>query len=355
MIDVVPKRDVVAEKLAAHTVIQAGALVVYGGCGKIVKQRPDEIESSRRFQDRGVVTRLQFARATRGRGFVTGAGGAGIWINFENVRGTSFRPAGRVRLENGNGEFRFGVVVAREKTFRVREKGAAITSSKNPGRSLFLLVGKFTNPSDGPRTILRRRLGSGPDEMINLFIFLARQQRKQIGIFWLIAREAAGSGDYAAQRIVIGFVGGGASGAAVEHDASRNTQRVFGNVLVNGVVGKARESVNTQVNFNFSFVRVAQFQQTLGKILHFRDAEAARIMMLRRRAAFCRRFLFHRSHFEKATPTLTFRNREGDAPCPVPMVCMGWPLPQFGVPHRVQCSREQIASQLFQNSVVMPL
>ena len=37
------------------------------------------------------------------------------------------------------------------------------------------------------------------------------------------------------------------------------------------------------------------------------------------------------------------------------MVCMGWPLPQFGVPQSVQCSREQMASQLFQNSVVMPL
>src|ERR1700679_1725000 len=122
MIDVVPKPDAVAAKLATHAAIQAGALAVHGGCGKIVEQRPDEIESSRRFEDRGVVTRLQFARATRGRGFVTGAGGQGIRINFGNVRGTSFRPAGRVRLKNGNGEFRFGVVVAREKTFRVREK-----------------------------------------------------------------------------------------------------------------------------------------------------------------------------------------------------------------------------------------
>src|SRR5277367_526878 len=60
-------------------------------------------------------------------------------------------------------------------------------------------------------------------------------------------------------------------------------------------------------------------------------------------------------YLAKATPTFTFRKRVGDAPCPVPMVCMGWPLPQLGVPQRVQESREQIASQLFQNSVVMPL
>ena len=60
-------------------------------------------------------------------------------------------------------------------------------------------------------------------------------------------------------------------------------------------------------------------------------------------------------YLANATPTFIFRNREGDAPCPVPIVCIGWPLPQFGVPHSVQCSREQIASQLFQNSVVIPL
>jgi hypothetical protein len=37
------------------------------------------------------------------------------------------------------------------------------------------------------------------------------------------------------------------------------------------------------------------------------------------------------------------------------MVCIGWPLPQFGVPHSVQSSGPQIASQLDQNSVVIPL
>src|SRR6266566_3476676 len=55
-----------------------------------------------------------------------------------------------------------------------------------------------------------------------------------------------------------------------------------------------------------------------------------------------------------AVPTLTLRNLEGAAPCPVPITCCGWPLPQFGVPHSVHSSREQIASSEFQNSVVMP-
>src|ERR1700677_20396 len=41
-------------------------------------------------------------------------------------------------------------------------------------------------------------------------------------------------------------------------------------------------------------------------------------------------------YLAKATPTFMSRKRVGDAPWPVPMVCMGWPLPQLGVPQSVQ-------------------
>src|ERR1700704_6123019 len=58
--------------------------------------------------------------------------------------------------------------------------------------------------------------------------------------------------------------------------------------------------------------------------------------------------------YEYAEPTRIFRNRAGLAPCPVPTTCCGCPLPQFGVPHSVHSSREQIASIEFQNSVVIP-
>src|SRR6202162_6497144 len=61
------------------------------------------------------------------------------------------------------------------------------------------------------------------------------------------------------------------------------------------------------------------------------------------------------SYLANATPTFIFRNLDGDAPCPVPIVCIGWPLPQFGVPHNVQCSALQMASQEFQNSGGNPL
>src|SRR2546430_4420553 len=55
-----------------------------------------------------------------------------------------------------------------------------------------------------------------------------------------------------------------------------------------------------------------------------------------------------------ALPTFTLRNLAGDAPCPVPITCCGCPLPQFGVPHSVHSSREQIASMERQKSTVIP-
>ena len=41
-------------------------------------------------------------------------------------------------------------------------------------------------------------------------------------------------------------------------------------------------------------------------------------------------------YFANAMPTRILRKRAGAAPWPVPMVCMGCPLPQLGVPQSVQ-------------------
>src|SRR6185437_13958366 len=110
------------------------------------------------------------------------------------------------------------------------------------------------------------------------------------------------------------------------------------------------------------FVRLAKLEDFLRDAAQFGRAEtmlhgdrvpASR--SLRQSALPCSRFRLLGHYFERAIPTFTLRKRAGDAPCPVPIVCIGWPLPQFGVPQSVQSSREQIASQLFQNSVVIPL
>ena len=56
----------------------------------------------------------------------------------------------------------------------------------------------------------------------------------------------------------------------------------------------------------------------------------------------------------EAKPIASDHDEPWLAPWPVPITCSGWPLPQFGTPHRVQCSRPPIAAQEFQNSVEMP-
>src|SRR5438552_5656042 len=56
----------------------------------------------------------------------------------------------------------------------------------------------------------------------------------------------------------------------------------------------------------------------------------------------------------RKTPTFTLRKRAGEAPWPVPITCIGSPLPQLGVPQRIQCFWFAMASQEFQKSGVIP-
>ncbi len=172
---------------------------------------------------------------------------------------------------------------------------------------------------------------------------------------------------------------------------------MFGDILMNRVVGEARERVRDHADFDFGLIGVAEFENLLRNAPHFgvgeqvqrcnrraglasrggmrilvgvscvlshkssgripvAQASACVVLNLRTQKAHRLKPVLLKAHYlANAAPSFTLRKRAGDAPCPVPMVCMGWPLPQLGVPQSVQCSREQMASQLFQNSVVMPL
>ena len=174
-------------------------------------------------------------------------------------------------------------------------------------------------------------------------------------------RQLRGGGDQAAKGFVVRLVGGGARGASIDYGANGDSQRLFGHILVNGVVGEAGERIGAKVDRHFGFIGFAQFDNSLGQRLEIKaricQGYAARRLRggLGAARGCLRCALPDGRHFANATPTLTSRKRAGEAPWPVPMVCWGWPLPQLGVPQRVQWSREQMASQLFQNSVVMPL
>ncbi len=129
---------------------------------------------------------------------------------------------------------------------------------------------------------------------------------------------------------------------------------------MNGVVGEARERVVDFVDVDFGFVGLSGFRETQNVVddgakfaLGQQPSGAGRCD-----GGFSSAFddFSRRAHdFANAVPMRTLRKRDGDAPWPVPIVCIGCPLPQFGVPHKTHSSAPQIASHEFQNSVVMPL
>ncbi len=95
--------------------------------------------------------------------------------------------------------------------------------------------------------------------------------RQEIGILGLVAREGDGGRHHAAKRFVVRLVGGGARGAAIDHGADGDAERMFGDILVNRVVGEARERVGCGADVDFGFVRFAQLEDLLGDALEFRE------------------------------------------------------------------------------------
>ncbi len=112
---------------------------------------------------------------------------------------------------------------------------------------------------------------------------------------------------------------------------------------MDGVVGEAGEGVGGLVDVNFCFLGAGGFgemENVFDDATKFGFGEQLRGVAVRLPAAedFGGLDLMLSAHwFEKAEPILTLRKRDGDAPWPVPIVCMGWPLPQLGVPQSVQC------------------
>ena len=85
------------------------------------------------------------------------------------------------------------------------------------------------------------------------------------GCFGWLRASVGGSGDHAAQASLVGFVGGGARRAAVEDRAHGNGQVPLGDVLVDGIVGEARERVRARIDFDFGLVGIGKPQDALGE------------------------------------------------------------------------------------------
>src|SRR5208282_3820957 len=93
---------------------------------------------------------------------------------------------------------------------------------------------------------------------------------------------------------------------------------------------ESREGLNRFVNAYFRFENAPLFCQTQHRRANFMQFALRTENRSGNKSIPTFRSLVH--WFEKAVPIFTLRNREGEAPCPVPITCIGWPLLQFGVP-----------------------
>ena len=141
---------------------------------------------------------------------------------------------------------------------------------ENPGGRLLVFFGHLRDAGDGAGAVGRRRVGGVFKIARGLGVFLRPGHRQEIGIARLAARQRLRGFDHAPQRIVVGLVGGRARRAAVEHGSHRNGEHLLGDVLMNRVVGEARERVGDHADFDFGFVRVAEFEDSLGNAPHLR-------------------------------------------------------------------------------------
>src|SRR4029077_5624362 len=99
-----------------------------------------------------------------------------------------------------------------------------------------------------------------------------------------------------------------------------------------GIVGKTCERVDDFIYVNFGFVDAARFsdaQHAIGNGAQFPFRPELNFGGGRAATGGSAGFLREAHSFENAVPIFTLRKRAGAAPWPVPIVCIGWPLPQL--------------------------
>src|SRR5437660_1796658 len=124
---------------------------------------------------------------------------------------------------------------------------------------------------------------------------------------------------HALQAVIVKLVGSSASSASAKSRAHRDRVVVVRDVLMNDVIGKAGQRRFAAIDENFDLVGRRVLLDSIEDITGFISCQ-------------------HSEFFDGvpdtvqfplyAVPTLMLRNLAGAAPCPVPITCCGWPLPQ---------------------------
>jgi len=134
-------------------------------------------------------------------------------------------------------------------------------AGENSGSHLAVLDGQIASAADGAGTVFWRERGSVLHEAIHFAITLLGWHGEQMWIFGLAVREGKRRLNRGAKGVFVDAIRSGARGAAIDYSTDRNIQAALGDVLVDGVVGEARERVGGLVDVNFGFVSASGFGQ----------------------------------------------------------------------------------------------
>ncbi len=339
MIDVIRDADIFAKECFAYAPGKARALVFHGRRRKVIKKKTRQIQHGRGFQDDRVPAGIQLHGILRALCFFAGRLGQRDGIDRAHVGCIGFRPTCRAAVLHGDRKLRLRLPVRREKAARVAQHRLALPALENSRRHLAIAFRQFARPLDRTRALFRRQLCRGGNEALQPAILLFAGQGQQVRIFRLARRQGQRTLQCRAQRILFHAIGRHTSGPPIHHGANRDGQAVLRDILVNRIIGKARERIHNLFDVDFRLFHSAQLCQTQNRgrngaqFTHVAECFTVCLCL------FCRRSPYHvpcADSSENAEPIFTFRKRAGDAPCPVPIVCIGWPLPQFGVPHSSQ-------------------
>ncbi len=248
--------------------------------------------------------------------FFAGTGSEFLRVEGADVGGVGFGPAGGGIFLHGNGKFRMRVSVGGEEAAGISESELGLAVRIDAGGDLAFFDGEVAGAADGAGPLFGGKSGGVFGETIHGAIALLCGHGEEARIFGLTVGEGERSFDGGAEGIFVDAIGGGTGGAAVGDSSNGNCETVLGDVLVDGVVGEAGESVGDFVNVDFGFFGSGGFCETKNGDDDF--AEFALVEKIRGRGArgLGRLLRFGgRFHWlENAVPMRTFRKREGDAP-----------------------------------------
>jgi hypothetical protein len=161
-----------------------------------------------------------------------------------------------------------GFSVCGEKAARIADNGLTLSAREDTSGNLSLLDSKVACRPNCPRAIFGGEGCGVFYKAIHLTILLLSRHGKKARILWLALRKREGCFNRCAKGVLVNAIGRGARRAAVHNSANGNYKAMLGDVLMNPVVGKTRQTVRNFIDMDFSFLGSRRASQTKDTIDH---------------------------------------------------------------------------------------